>query len=270
MFFFSRFGVGVNQWLRLIKLVSDGVTLHHCKMANSRSSIQAFRMSVPHVRIIPASTKLISTQTTGWQEAHLPLILSLKAGLKGARGRMLVKGHARHEVFPCAPGDEYSRVVVKPWSAEGSFPGENSSEISTIAFDVPATKETRIFFEPGISTNVSLLTQSFSSCTVLAFGTGAMRHHICNRRGYQVYPIDDDGCLPAPWSGRLGAPRPSVLPGNDGAVVPAAIGATKARKLEAIEVIDLTGEVEEGDHMEFDAGQMDEFSNEGDGDPYSL
>ena len=68
----------------------------------------------------------------------------------------------------------------------------------------------------------------------------------------------------------LGRSRPSVLPGNDGAVVPAAIGATKARKLEAIEVIDLTGEVEEGDHMEFDAGQMDEFSNEGDGDPYSL
>ena len=74
---------------------------------------------------------------------------------------------------------------------------------------------------------------------------------------------------------------PCGLPGNDGVLVPTVMGPPKARDPKAFhiirapqrpkarEVIDLTGEVEEGNHMDFDASRMGEFSQEGDGDPYA-
>ena len=246
-------------------------------MANSRVAAQGLRR-VPHVRIIPSCRSLVKTETKGWSEADRTLVLGVKAGTRDANVLMLIRGHAKREEIPDERAD-CSGYLIKSCSVEESVVVENDN--SRISFAVASVNTSFIFFERGISPNVVLLTQSRSPVTVFAYSTGAVGHLDCPSRGYLVYPINDNGELPARWGGRLGMAMPCGLPGNDGALVPIVMGPPKARapkafriirapqQPEAREVIDLSSEVEEGNHMDFDAGRMGEFSQEGDGDPYA-
>jgi len=244
-------------------------------MANSRVSAQGLGR-VPHVRIIPPCRSLVKTETKGWSEADRTLVLGVKAGTRDANVRMLIRGHAKREEVPDVRAD-CSKYLIKSCSVEESDVVENDN--SRISFAVPSVNTSFILFERGISPNVVLLTQSRSPVTVFAYSTGAVGHLECPSRGYLVYPINDNGELPARWGGRMSMPY--GLPGNDGALVPIVMGPPRARdprafrvirapqQPEAREVIDLTSEVEEGDHMDFDASRMGDFSQEGGGDPYA-